>query len=167
VSASAAIVQGRTAVYPERAPFHPEVRDPEAWFPETGPERNAVYEAVRRCFQRAGWDAPHSGTTAWNPLAAWIRPGRTVLLKPDLVKESHPRDPRGRRYAMTHGSFSRAVLDYVVPALGGHGRVWLVDAPQTDSSWDEIVRVLQLDRLVSFDAERGVDLEPIDLRQQE
>ena len=44
------------------------------------------------------------------------------------------------------------------------GRIWLADAPQTDSSWDAIVRVLQLDSLTAFYKANGLDFELIDLR---
>src|SRR6267378_2732338 len=102
---------GRAAVadYPEIAPFHPSTRFPEAPFPDVAREPNPAYDAVRAALLASGLDSSHAGTAAWNPLGAYVRPGDTVILKPNLVKEAHPRDPRGWRYVLTHGSIIRAV----------------------------------------------------------
>lgn len=162
-----AVGRARMADYPETAPFHPSTRHPELPFPDLATEPNGAYDAVREALLASGWGAANAGTPSWNPLSALVRPGDTVLLKPNLVKEAHPRDPRGWRYVLTHGSIIRAVADYVVLALGGRGRIWLADAPQTDSSFAAIVQVLQLDRLAAFYRSRGVEFELVDLRQQE
>jgi uncharacterized protein (DUF362 family) len=159
--------RAQRAAYPESAPFHPDTAYPELPFPETSASPNAAYEAVRRALHLAGLDQGAFGTARWNPLGEVIRPGETVVLKPNLVKEDHPRDPRGSAYVLTHGSVIRAVADYVVIALGGRGTICLADAPQTDSSWQKIVAVLQLDRLAEFYASRGVRFELVDLRQEE
>ena len=155
------------ARYPVTPPFHPGERYPEIPWAEAGTEPNPAYAAVRDVLRTLGADAESFGTEGWNPLSAWVKPGHRVLVKPNLVKESHPRDPEGWRYVMTHGSVLRAVIDYVHLALCGSGEVWIADAPQTDSSWDAIVRVLALDRLVAHYAARGLKVELVDLRQQE
>jgi uncharacterized protein (DUF362 family) len=140
------------AAYPAEPPFDPP---------------NHVHDAVRACFSRAGLDSDRQGTPEWNPLGELIRPGETVLLKPNFVKESHPRDPDGWRYVLTHGSVIRAVADHVFAAVGREGRVVIADAPQTDSSFDAIVRVLGLDRVQAHYRERDFELELIDLRREE
>jgi uncharacterized protein (DUF362 family) len=152
--------------YPRTPPFNPDSRYPE-YDGVTGTERNVAYEAVRETFRIAGLDAERFGTPHWNPLRSLVRPGESVLLKPNLVKEDHPRDPDGWRYVMTHGSIVRAVADYVWKALEGKGRLVIADAPQSDSSFETIVRVLALDRLKAHYASLGLDVELIDLRQEE
>lgn len=148
------------------APFHPAAQYPEYIF-ESGPEPNRVYEAVRQVFYLAGLNLEHYNTQAWNPLKGLIHPGETVLLKPSLVKENHPRDSTGWRYVLTHGSVIRAVADYVCKALDGRGKVIVADAPQTDSSFDQIVHILGLDVIRDFYRAQGLDFELIDLRQEE
>jgi len=159
----------RTAVaeYPTDTPFHPDSIYPEYEFGSACGRRNAVYAAVRDCFIVAGLDAAHVGKANWNPLATLIEPGETVLLKPNLVKEKHPRDPQGWKYVLTHGSVIRAVADYAWKALRGHGTIIIADAPQTDSSFNEIVRVLGLDHIRQFYSSQGLVLELADLRQEE
>jgi len=124
--------------YPGESPFHPSTRYPEYEFAETSTAENSAYDSVRECLRLAGCDPEHYGAPSWNPLRDLIRPGETVLLKPNLVCESHPRDPDGWRYVLTHGSVIRALGDYVFKALEGRGKVVLADAPQTDSSFQAI-----------------------------
>lgn len=152
------------AFYPERAPFGPEEAYPEYRLGASGDEPNPAYAAVRETFRLAGLDSARYGTPEWNPLADLIAEGETVVLKPNLVKESHPRDPDGWRYVLTHGSVIRAVADYVFAA---GARVVIADAPQTDSSFGAIVRVLGLDVLREFYASHGLDLSLVDLRNEE
>lgn len=160
------VVRASTAEYPIGPPF-----DPSEAYPEysglVASSPNAVYAAVRDAFRRAGLDAARFGTASWNPLGELIHPGESVCLKPNLIREYHPRDPNGWRYVMTHGSVIRAVADYIALALDGRGAIWLADAPQTDSSFAKIVAVLGLDRLVALYRARGLPFELVDLRREE
>jgi uncharacterized protein (DUF362 family) len=122
---------------------------------------------VRECFRLAGLDIERFGGTNWNPLSTLIQPGETVLLKPNLVKEGHPRDPEGWRYVLTHGSIVRAVADYVWKALEGRGKIVVADAPQTDSSFASIVRILGLDTIQAYYHGKDLAFELIDLRREE
>lgn len=153
--------------YPKAAPFHPDTLYPEYSDLEVSVAPNGVYHAVREMLRLAGLDAANFGTPAWNPLAEYIKPGQFVLLKPNLVKETHPRDPEsGWVYTITHGSVIRAVADYVFKALNGTGRVMIADAPQSDSDFEAMVRLSGLDTLRDYYAERGLTLELVDLRKE-
>src|ERR1700758_454169 len=119
--------QGDAAYYPQQPPFAPSCVYPEYGFGAAGSEPNAAYDAVRNCFQTARLDADHFGTAQWNPLADLIRPGETVLLKPNMVHQRHPRDAEGWKYVITHGSVIRAVADYVWKAIGPNGKIIVAD----------------------------------------
>jgi uncharacterized protein (DUF362 family) len=149
------------------APFSPFDTYPEYSLGEKASETNSTYEAVRGCFRTADLDAARFGTSEWNPLGDLIHPGETVLLKPNMVHQRHPRDPEGWRYVITHGSVVRAVADYVWKAIGPKGKIILADAPQTDAAFSKMVHLLGLDVIRDFYAARGLDFEIIDLRQQE
>lgn len=166
-SRQVAIVSDIKPEYPAQAPFHPGEAYPEALWQERNADPNPTYAAVRQCFCLAQLDIGRYGTAEWNPLSELISPGETVLLKPNLVKERHPRDPQGWRYVLTHGSVIRAVADYVWKALHGRGKLIIADAPQTDSSFAAIVAVLGLDKLRDYYADKGLSLELIDLRLEE
>src|SRR5579862_1062081 len=159
--------RGDAARYPEQPPYSPSQAYPEYSFAHLATEANPAYEAVRASFQIAGLDSANLGTAKWNPLGDLIRPGETVLLKPNMVHQRHPRDPRGWRYVITHGSVIRAVADYVCRAVGSTGKIIVADAPQTDASFSEMSRLLGLDEIQKFYRERGFALEVIDLRQEE
>ena len=68
---------------------------------------------------------------------------------------------------LTHGSTIRAVSDYVWKAMQGRGKVILADGPQTDSSFNAIVRLLGLDEIQRFYRAKGLCFELIDLRREE
>lgn len=155
------------AHYPELSPFHPSECYPEYSFGEIGSPPNHAYAAVRECFRLARLDASRFGMPDWNPLGELMRPGETVVLKPNMVKETHPRDPEGWQYVLTHGSVIRAAADYIWKAIGSRGKLYLADAPQTDSSWDGLIRVLGLESIREFYRQQGLVFELVDLRREE
>jgi uncharacterized protein (DUF362 family) len=162
-----AVWRGDSAEYSADAPFSPAGLYPEYEFKDHSARPNCAYEAVRGCFQTAGLDDHRFGSADWNPLGDLIHPGETVLLKPNMVHERHPRDGEGWRYVISHGSVIRAVADYIWKALGPQGKIIVADAPQSDASFREMARLLGLDRIGEFYHARGLSFEMIDLRQEE
>lgn len=153
--------------YPDQAPYSPSESYPEYTLGGHSSHRNDTYRAIREVFRLAGLDGSHQNTSIWNPLGDLMSPGEVILLKPNLIKHDHPRDPDGWKSILTHGSVIRAVADYVFKAIGSSGRIVLADAPQTDSSFGDISRLLRLREIASFYQERGFSFEVIDLRREE
>jgi uncharacterized protein (DUF362 family) len=153
--------------YNSEPPFHPSLYCPELLWQHYSSQPNPAYEGLRRLFSLLGYDSTNFGGKQWNPLGWLVRPGDTVVLKPNLLKEFHPRDPEGWRYVLTHGSFIRAVADYVWIALNGRGRIIVCDAPQTDSHFNLICQRLSLDRVAEFYRSNGAQFDLMDLRQEE
>lgn len=160
-----AAVRGEST-YNDNAPFHPAGAVPESRFEERSAS-NPGYDAVREAFAALGWDREHFGTPEWNPLRELVRPTDSVLLKPNLVVDRHPRDPAGLTYTLTHGSIVRAVADFVVIAQRGRGRIVVADAPQTDSSFARIAEASGLRALERFYRAYGIDFAVVDLRAEE
>jgi uncharacterized protein (DUF362 family) len=154
------------AAYPKAPPFHPAERYPE-YSGIVSDEPNGAYAAVREAFVLLGFDASRAGTPAWNPLGEIVKPGDVVLLKPNWVVDTHPRDPNGLEYTITHGSVIRAVADYVAIALAGRGRIVVADAPQTDSAFSAIVDASGMPQMAAYFATRGIDFRIVDLRAEE
>jgi uncharacterized protein (DUF362 family) len=152
--------------YPKEPPFHPDTAYPEAPFPGLlGQEANPAYAGVRAAFALLDLDRERFGTRDWNPLGELIRPGMTVLLKPNMIRESHLERPAEWEQIITHGAVVRAVLDYVAIALGGRGRMLIADAPQTDSDFEAIAARMGLEAIRRLYAgERGIEVEVHDLR---
>ena len=155
-----------SSVYPKEAPFRPFRRYPEYPFDYKPQTSNGAYEAVRNSLQLLDLDKANFGQKGWNPLGELIKPGDTVLLKPNLICESHSSRTNEREQVITHPSIIRAVLDYVFIALEGRGKVTIADGPQTDSDFDEIVRRTSLDKVVDYFQDKGLEISLLDLRRE-
>lgn len=77
----------------------------------------------------------------------FIRPGDRVVLKPNLIRESHTDRPDEWQQIITHGTVIAAVAEEVAEALKGDGTITIADAPQTDSDFDAIALRLGLQAL--------------------
>lgn len=128
--------------YPAAPPFDPPVHYPEYPFPsdEVG-ERSNSYALVRGALRL--WSPDGFGSPDWNPLQGLIRPGDTVLIKPNLVH-----DATWRQGQTTHPAFLRPVIDYVYRACGPSGRIILAEGPSAAGLFDSIVANLGLTALV-------------------
>ncbi|MCI9388629.1 MAG: hypothetical protein HFH54_02955 [Lachnospiraceae bacterium] len=76
--------------YPDKKTFfRPDTLYPEYYFGSEciASERNEVYATVRRSLWQLGLDKEHYGTKEWNPLKEFVRPGDSVLIKPNLVMD--------------------------------------------------------------------------------
>jgi uncharacterized protein (DUF362 family) len=154
----------REPAYPHKPPFNPGVRYPE-YRGECGAEENLVYEQVRESFRLLGMDRGAYGTADWNPLSEIVRPGDRVVLKPNLLAQGHGLRPDEWIQVITHGSVIRTVIDYVELALKGQGEIAVIDGPQYDSDWDQIVSRSGLQEVVDDRARSaGVPVRLIDLR---
>lgn len=168
ITTSARVAAIRTAPrYPMHAPFDPSETYPEMAGAPIGSEPNEAYRAVRACLVELGYDADRYGSADWNPLGELIRPGETVVLKPNLV--SH-RNLGERAYGLTdtdslvtHGSIIRAVVDYVALALKGTGRVIIGDCPIQGTDWASVCRLVSLPEIAESTKRRWPGIS-VDLR---
>jgi len=150
--------------YLERPPYHPDERFPEAVFSVCSTEPNPPYRLFRELLRDLGFDAPRFGTAEWNPLGHLVRPGDTVVLKPNFVI-SRNLGGGPLQAVVTHPSLLRAAADYVFKALQGKGRLIIADAPQMDCDWEELMRFMQLPVLQEFYRQQaGFEVEAYDLR---
>lgn len=95
-----------------------------------------------------------------------IRPGYTVVLKPNLVKESHLEKKNEWESVITNSEVIRIVLEAVADRLEGCGTIRILDGPQEDSSMRKIVKRLKLREMVSeIQRDTKVQIEIIDVRQ--
>ncbi len=78
-----------------------------------------------------------------------IRPGDRVVLKPNLVKEGKETDKNEWKCVVTSPELIRYVANYVCEKLGGKGEVYICDAPQTDSSFEQIDKKIGLTKIAS------------------
>jgi uncharacterized protein (DUF362 family) len=151
--------------YAARPPFSPCENYAEYPFRDAGAHgANPCYEAMRRFFALAGFDAKTFGRAEWNPLGELVRPGDTVAIKPNLVLH-HNQTGGPIECVITHGSLIRAVVDYVLIALRGSGTVIIGDAPLQSANFQQICSVNGLDDLIAFYRQHApIPVELIDFR---
>jgi len=162
------VAAGCSAYGPE-PPYSPDALYPEYPFDAAtiAGVPNPAYEAVRSALRLLGLDAQHLDTPEWNPLDGIVRPGDTVVLKPNFVRDFRETHDGDGNCTITHGSILRAVADYVHIALAGRGRIIIADAPQNDADFARIRRLAGLDELEAFYARCGaVPLNVYDLRPE-
>ncbi len=133
------IVKERTYDYHRNAPFRPSQKYPETPFDEISNEVNKIYPMVREGFRLMGYDKEHYSTSQWNPLGAIIKPGDTVVLKPNMVMDVNHIAELGTDCLYTQPSVVAAVLDYVIIALQGKGFIIVGDAPMQECKFDILV----------------------------
>ena len=150
--------------YNTTPPYHPDTTFPESSFPQVSEGANWPYRLLRRLFYELGLDRDRFNTREWNPLGGLIRPGQTVLLKPNFVL-SFNAGGDDIFSVITHPSILRAMVDYAYIALRGEGRIIIADVPQMDCDWAELMRLQRLDTIQEFYASQfGFRLEVYDLR---
>ncbi len=145
--------------------FSPSEKYPEYPFEELSSGKNTVYEKVRRSFFQLGLDKEHYGTKEWNPFGEFIKPGQQVLLKPNWVMHVNPRkDSLGMQCLVTQPSVIRAVLDFVIIALKGTGKIIVGDAPMYQCYFEELQKNLSYDKLWNYYYNKNISLEIKDFR---
>jgi uncharacterized protein (DUF362 family) len=155
--------------YDAVAPFSPDEPFPEYARALGGvlSARNAVYRTVRSALHLLGLDDSRYGTPEWNPLAGWVHPGDSVVLKPNFVREFRESSSDHANCLITHGALIRALVDYVFIALRGRGRIVIADAPHSDADFDAIRRITCVDSIAAFYRETaGFPVEIYDLRPE-
>lgn len=122
---------------------------------------------LRELFVALCLDVDNYGSSRWNPLSRWVRPGHTVVIKPNFV--SHRNHSGHSIYSViTHPSVIRAIVDYTFIALHGKGRIIIADSPEMYCSWTKLIEQVRLEALLDFyKREFDFQIEIIDLRDFE
>ena len=155
--------------YPE-SPFHPPEIFPEfssfEVYPfELNPE-NHVYSTVRTVLSQLALDPEHVGTSAWNPLKSLVMPHNHIVIKPNLVFDTHPLGVKGFEALVTHASITRVIIDYILLATRGKCTITICDVPLQTANWQNLIKQSQYLHLVSFYAQHGIHIQLLDLRYE-
>lgn len=153
--------------YPDRSTYYsPSVSYPEyRWDDCVSDKPNLVYELIRETLHLAGLDKANFGSPSWNPLSEYIKPGQTVLLKPNWVENKNPVTDDNLACLVTNPSVVRPIIDYVLIALNGRGKIILADAPMQGCDLDEVFNIAGYNELFQFYEIRNVKLEIADMRK--
>lgn len=155
--------------YPNNFAFSPGENFPEYPFKHIeSSSQNHVYSSVRSLLNCLRLDESNYGNSTWNPLGCIIKEGDNVIIKPNMVMESHLGKPDEFEYILTHGSVIRAICDYVVIALKNRGSVVFADSPETDANFDMICKRNGLYEILNFYKENvnKISFKIMDLRKE-
>lgn len=159
------IIADASLDYPEEKFFSPDEGYPEYGFSHISSSPNPVYRAVRECLAQAGLDQEGYGTSAWNPLGVFIRPGSRVFVLCNFVchrrGNESAEDFRGK---CIHGSVLRALIDFVLLAVGEKGRVRFGNAALQSCDWDLVLEDTRAREVLEFYQNQGAPVEAKDLR---
>lgn len=155
--------------YPGREDyFSPNVKYPEyQWGESLSDKENIVYDLIREVFFMAGYDRENYGLSKWNPLGEFIKKGDTVLIKPNWVENKNKNEQVHDNLAclVTNPSVVRAIIDYVLIALQGTGKIVVGDAPMQGCDLEDLFHIAGYDRLFRFYEEQGIKIEVQDFRK--
>lgn len=151
--------------YPKsNATFRPDVLYPEyLWATDISTEKNSVYAAIRNVLLLAKLDKENIGTSKWNPLKEYVKPGNIVLIKPNLVHEQDKEHVCGEALYV-QPSIIAAIIDYVIIALKGTGKIIIGDAPVQSCNFPELIKQSGYDMLVEYYQKKGIDISIRDFR---
>lgn len=150
--------------YPRNVPFNPPIKYPEYEGSELDPN-NKIYDHVRQILNKSGLDKENFNKPNWNPFKDIVKPGMTVFLKPNTVRHYHM-DGKDVFSIIIHASVVRPILDYVLKALNGSGRIIIGDSQVLFGRFKEAYSISQIDKMLDWVREKNpnVPIECFDLR---
>lgn len=144
--------------------FCPAVKYPEFNNMNILSKQNDVYETVREALHLMEFDKANFGTDRWNPLGEIVKPGDTVLIKPNMVMD-YNRSGEGVDCLYTNAQVIVPIIDYVILALDGKGKIIIGDAPMQECRFDKLIRESGYEEIVEFYRNKNnLDIELVDFR---
>ncbi|MEG0034728.1 MAG: DUF362 domain-containing protein [Bacilli bacterium] len=154
------------AKYPEiDALYAPSKKYPEYLWDDISDKPNYVYDMVRECLRGYGLDSNNYNTKKWNPLGEIIKQGDCVVIKPNWVEEKNENKSAGLDCLVTHASIIRAIIDYVVIALKGTGKIIVGDSPMPNCKLDKLMDNANYNIVWESCEKRNIKLEIVDFRE--
>lgn len=90
-----------------------------------------------------------------------------IIIKPNWIAPCHKHNENEWQSVITHPVVITAVLKIVLERLNGKGKVIITDGPQTDSSWEKIMQIMQPQQWIEMGEKAGVEVQILDLREDE
>ena len=148
------------------APFNPPQLYPELKkFKYDMNPKNLIYEMVRNLLKLQYSSNENVDNEKWNPFGKLINKGDQVLIKPNLVKHFHPYGDKGVISTITNAAILRPIIDYIILALDGTGRIIIADTPLEKTIFKEVIKLGKIDKLLDFYKNfLKLDIELYDLR---
>lgn len=124
-----------------------------------------IYKEFRDLLIEMKLDSKNINKKEWNPFKTFIKKGNTVLIKPNLVKHINQCDDGDTDSLITNFALIRPVIDYVILALEGTGRIIVGDAPVQECDFNKVIKINQLNQAIEEYNKHGYNVELIDFRK--
>lgn len=158
------VIRDKQMDYCREPPFHPPEVYPEYPFADTC-SGNRCYSGVRELFFKMGLDRERYGTPEWNPLGDVIKPGSSVVIKPNFVTDRVPEE--SGEAITTHGSVIRAVVDFACIALQGQGSITICDGPYMNTDFVRLVKASGVDKIAEYyEKYSSIKVKVVDIRKE-
>lgn len=163
---SVTIVTRPGAGYPQvGSAFSPSQRYPEYAFSHVADVPNPVYAAVRSLLADHGLDKERHGTPEWNPLGELVPAGSRVFVLCNFVFHRRPHESTASFQAKcVHGSVLRALIDYLLLAVGEEGSVRFGNSALQSCDFRKVLADTGADRVEAFYRDQGRSVRARDLR---
>ena len=129
-------------------------------------EKNHIYEMIRNGLIDLKLDKTNIGSSNWNPLKEYVKPGDTVVIKPNLVLHKNYR--KGHQTdtdcVYTHPSVVAAIIDFVVIALNKNGTIIVGDAPVQECDFNTLITESGYKKVIDFYKKKGINIQLKDFR---
>jgi len=129
-------------------------------------KQNDIYSSVRKLLMDLELDKKNIGTKKWNPFKDLIKKGQKVVIKPNLVMDTHPLGKKGVLCTITHASVIRPIIDYLLLATKGKINITICDVPLQSANWNNLIKISRLKDLVDYYEQRKVKINLLDLRYE-
>ncbi|MCX6703329.1 MAG: DUF362 domain-containing protein [Candidatus Zambryskibacteria bacterium] len=98
------------------------------------------------------------GLSRENPFSSYVKPGQTVLIKPNWVRD---RNPLGYDISslITHTSLIKYVIDFLLVAMEGKGKIVIADAPLQNCNFSNLRKEIRIDELVESVLKKYPDMD--------
>lgn len=152
--------------YPDAKEYYsPSIKYPEYIFQDNiSSTTNYIYDQIRDGFHALNYDIEHYGLKSWNPLSKLIKEGDIVVIKPNMVRDKNGNPAYGLDCLITHPSLVRVVIDYVIIALNGSGKIIIADAPVQSCNFQNLIENSGYKQILEFYSKHEVKIQLIDLR---
>ena len=146
----------------------PSIEYPEYLFKgDLSKKDNQVYDMIRCLLYRMEYDRENYNTPEWNPMGTFIKPWDKVVIKPNWVMHFNGNKNAGA-HAMdclvTNPSCLRAICDYCLIALKGHGEILIGDAPMQDCDLNDLLESFGYNELLRYYQDKNVPVRFADFR---
>jgi uncharacterized protein (DUF362 family) len=160
------IIVNPSLTYPSGENYYsPDQAYPEYRYLHISSEPNPVYRSVRELLIQAELDRECMNTSDWNPLQGLVPLGSRVFILCNFVQHRGKTESQNAFWSKcTHGSVLRAVLDYVLLAVGPLGKVTFGNAPVQSTDWKKVIQETGANRVLEFYRRNNIPVQAQDLR---